>query len=225
MNLALVIGRDPSRLRELAARLTGLGLTVETCADEAILSGYPVTPRVVVWDREAPQATPGTLPPAVAAAPIRLWISAPGAAGVGAGAHSAPSAAEPDLLHALLSAGYRLPDDAECAAIPRVLHDLVDGDSAVVAELIDSLTDTGLSDLAGYRARCAEQDWAAAGTLAHRIKGTARMAGCASLTQLCAHIEAAARNGDGAAIGQLNALFEPALERLCAVLRLLRQTR
>lgn len=49
------------------------------------------------------------------------------------------------------------------------------------------------------------------------------MAGCASLTQLRERIEAAARNGDGAAIGQLNALFEPSLERLCAELRLLRQ--
>lgn len=87
MNLALVIGLNPSRLRELATRLTALGLTVETCADEAALSGYPATPRVVVWDGEAPQATPGTRPPAVAAAPIRLWNSTPGAANVGAGAH------------------------------------------------------------------------------------------------------------------------------------------
>ncbi|CAB3714596.1 Hpt domain-containing protein [Achromobacter pestifer] len=223
MNLALVIGQRPERLRELAGRLEGLGLAVDTCADAAALSGYPATPRVVLWDEDAWNAPGTALPAAVAAAPIRLRISASGTPSPGVDAVVLPSATEAALSHALLAAGYGLPEDAECAAIRQTLHDLVDGDAAIVAELIDSLLDTGQADLADYRARCDEANWIAAGSLAHRIKGTARMAGCASLVRLSERIEAASRNGIGETIIRLNVLFEPALQRLCAELSRLRQ--
>lgn len=223
MNLALVIGRRPERLRELAERLEGLGLAVDTCADTAALSDYPAAPRVVLWDEDARGVPAKAQPAAIAAAPIRLMISASGTASTDIDAVALPSATEATLSHALLAAGYSLPDDAECAAIRQTLHDLVDGDSAIVAELIDSLLDTGQADLADYRARCAEANWVAAGSLAHRIKGTARMAGCASLVRLSERVEAASRNESGETVMRLNALFEPALQKLCAELSRLRQ--
>ncbi|WP_111824558.1 Hpt domain-containing protein [Achromobacter sp. HZ01] len=225
MNLALVIGSDPGRMRELCARLENLGLVVESCPDVAAMSGYSATPRVVVWDGKSPQASAALPPAAVGEAPIRLWIAPSGSAIADDEAYRARPIADSELLPALLSAGYCLPDDRECAAISAVLHGLVDGDAAVVAELVDSLADTGLNDLAGYRACCASRDWHGAGALAHRIKGTARLAGCASLTRLCEHIEAVTRSGDGAEVERLNTLFVPALERLCAELHRLRQGR
>lgn len=225
MNLALVLGPDPARLHELSTRLEGLGLVVDTCSDATELSGYPASPRVVVWDLGLPRASAARLPAAVRAAPIHLRISPLGNAIPDIESHPASSTTESDLLQALLNAGYCLPEDSECAAIPNVLHGLVDGDSAVVAELIDSLTDTGLADLAAYRVCCADQDWTGAGTLAHRIKGTARLAGCASLTQLCEHVEAVTRNGDGAQVERLNTLFEPSLQRLCNQLHRLQLAR
>ncbi|MBB1596880.1 Hpt domain-containing protein [Achromobacter sp. UMC46] len=225
MNLALIIGRRPERLREIAERLEGLGLAADTCADSAALSGYAAEPRVVLWDDDAWDVPGQPLPAAVAAAPIRLRISASGTTAPGIDEVVVPGATEAALSRALLEAGYVLPDDAECAAIRQTLHDLVDGDPAIVAELIDSLLDTAQGDLTNYRARCAEADWAAAGSLAHRIKGTARMAGCASLIRLSERIEAASRNESGEAVMRLNVLFEPALQRLCAELSRLRLAR
>ncbi|MFY0480015.1 Hpt domain-containing protein [Achromobacter marplatensis] len=223
MNLALVIGRRPERLRELAERLEGLGLAVDTCADAAALSGYPAAPRVVLWDEDTSLEARTAVPGPVAAAPIRLKVSASGASCGDINAATLPSATEAALLQALLQAGYGLPEDSECAAIRQTLHDLVDGDSTIVAELIGSLLDTGQADLADYRARCAQANWVAAGSLAHRIKGTARMAGCASLVRISERIEAASRNESGEAVMRLNALFEPALQRLCTELSRLRQ--
>ncbi|MCY1532350.1 hypothetical protein D9M68_676210 [compost metagenome] len=50
------------------------------------------------------------------------------------------------------------------------------------------------------------------------------MAGCASLVRLSERIEAASRNESGETVTRLNALFEPALQKLCAELSRLRQT-
>lgn len=228
MNLALIIGQRPDRIRGLTASLENLGMRIDACANRQALTDYPARPQVVVWDADArDMLTDGVahdVPAAVSAASIQLWILPPDVPMPTTGIRVPPSATELQLLPALLLAGYHLPDDAECDAIPQTLNALVDGDAAVVAELIDSLLDTGQTDLADYRARCAEQNWAAAGALAHRIKGTARLAGCASLTRVCERIELAAREDGGTAVLALNALFEPALERLCTVLGRLRQT-
>ncbi|WMD20804.1 Hpt domain-containing protein [Achromobacter seleniivolatilans] len=223
MNLALIIGQRPDRLRAMSACLAGLGLATETCSGLAALQDYTGAPRVVLWDEDASDSPSAALPATVAAAPIQLWILPPSVPMTQPGIRVPPPATEAQLLSALVNAGYSLPDDAECAAISQTLHDLVDGDTAVVSELIESLFDTAKADLADYRARCAEQNWSAAGSLAHRIKGTARLAGCRSLTQLCERIEMAARLEGRTAITPLNTLFEPALDRLCAELARLRQ--
>ncbi|MGY6268313.1 Hpt domain-containing protein [Achromobacter denitrificans] len=223
MNLALLVGRPPESLRELSAHLKGLGFAIDTCTNAAVLSGRQASPRLVLWVEDMSDAPLNPLPAAVVDAPIRLLVSASTARSAEVDAIVAPPASEADLLDALLEAGYGLPDDGECAGIRQTLHDLVDGDPAIVAELIDSLLDTAQADLAGYQARCAVQGWGAAGSLAHRIKGTARMAGCISLTRLCERIEEASRAEDGDAIRRLNTLFEPALQRLCAELGNLRQ--
>lgn len=236
MNLALIIGQRAERIRSLSACLEGLGMSTDTCADGAALACYPQIPRVIVWDdegaaeRASDPAAAGTpadgTPPSESAnacvAPIQLWIAPPHVHIPAGGIRVPPPANESQLLAALLMAGYHLPDDAESNAIAQTLHDLVDGDATVVAELIDSLLDTAQTDLADYRTRCAEQNWPAAGALAHRIKGTARLAGCASLTRLCQRIERAAREEGSTTILPLNALFEPAQERLCTALGRLR---
>ncbi|QVQ26827.1 Hpt domain-containing protein [Achromobacter deleyi] len=219
MNLALIIGGRQGSLQELAGKLNGLGLQVETRPRASAIASDQALPRVLLLDEDAIDALAGPVPIRIAAAPIRLAVSASDASIQGVQAVLQPPATEEALLQALLDAGYRLPADAECAAIPGALHDLVDGDQAVVAELIDSLLSTGQTDLADYRARCAEGDWAAAGSLAHRIKGTARMAGCASLTRVCERIESASRSDAGPVVLRLNAIFTPGVQRLCNVLR------
>lgn len=225
MDLALIISRRPNRARDLGARLEGLGLQVEACADTSTLAALQRTPRVVLWDDDAPDMPKGPVPAMVMAAPthLRIWASATAPAWR-MGAILLPTASEDELLAALLDSGYALPTDVECACISSALHKLVNGDAAVVARLVDSLFSSGQADLADYRARCAEKDWTAAGSLAHRLKGTTRMAGCASLTRVCERIESASRNEPIEEFTRLNALFEPAMSRLCDELQRLRRT-
>ncbi|MFD4840392.1 Hpt domain-containing protein [Achromobacter sp. NPDC058515] len=224
MDLAVVIARRPARLRELGARLEGLGLVVETYADAAAPSSLCRVPRVVLWDEDAPDVPAGYLPGPINAAPVHLRISAAARAWVARpGAIVLPAATEGALLTALLDSGYALPADAECASISRTLHGLVNGDAAVVARLVDSLLCSGVADLASYRALCAQKNWVAAGSLAHRLKGTIRMAGCVSLARVCERVEFSILNGATADFTRLNALFEPAVRRLCAELQKLRR--
>lgn len=222
MNLALVIGERQGSLQDLAGKLNGLGLRVETRSEAAAIAPDQALPRVLLLDEDAIDARAAPLPEGLLATPIRLAVSASEAPIRGVQAVVAPPATEETLLQALLNAGYSLPADAECAAIQGTLNDLVDGDQTIVAELIDSLLSTGEVDLADYQARCEQGDWAAAGSLAHRIKGTARMAGCASLTRVCERIESASRSGAGPAVLHLNAVFTPGVQRLCNALRRLR---
>ncbi|MFD4841194.1 Hpt domain-containing protein [Achromobacter sp. NPDC058515] len=222
MNLALIIGRRQGSLQELASKLNGLGLRVETRPSVSAIAPDQAFPQVLLLDEDAIDALARPMPAGIAAAPIRLAVSASGTPIQGVQAVLQPPATEEALLRALLDAGYRLPADAECAAIKGAIHDLVDSDQAIVSELIDSLLSTGEADLAAYQARCLEGDWAAAGSLAHRIKGTARMAGCISLTRVCERIELASRSEAGSVVERLNVIFTPAVQRLCDVLRSLR---
>lgn len=219
MNLALIIGARPASVQELADKLNGLGLLVETRPGASAIAPDQALPRVLLLDEDAIDPLAGPLPISIAAAPIRLAVSAADMPIQGVQAVLQPPATEEALLQALLDAGYGLPADTECAAIQGALNDLVDGDQAVVAELTDSLLSTGETDLADYQACCVEGDWAAAGSLAHRIKGTARMAGCASLTRVCERIELACRSAAGPAVLRLNAIFTPGVQRLCNILR------
>ncbi|CAB3663839.1 Hpt domain [Achromobacter denitrificans] len=222
MNRALILGKRHARMAELAGLLDGLGLRAQLHAAD-LGAGPEARPRVLLADEDADGLQEGKLPAGVSDIPIRIAISGSGSPVPGMQAVVMPPATEASLARALLDTGYYLPADAECAAIAATLHDLVEGDSAIVGELIDSLIATGEADIAAYRARCAEGNWLAAGALAHRIKGTARMAGCASLTRLSERIEAASRAEADKLLPDLNAIFAPGVDRLCAALRELRR--
>jgi len=223
MNLALLIGQRPASLHALESKLSGLGLRVTTCSDISTPSNVSIVPRVLMLDADAGDALTRPLPASIADTPIRLAISPFGIPIAGAQQIIMPPVTEEALIRALLKAGYDLPAAAECTAIPALLHELADGDRPLVLELIDSLIESGESDLGEYQAHCAAGDWAAAGALAHRIKGTTRTVGCASLTRLCERIESAARTETGSTLMWLNQIFEPGVRRLCAALRGLKQ--
>lgn len=224
MNLALIVGQRPASLNVLGSKLNGLGLSVKMRPTLSALGSGAIAPRVLLLDADASSALVAPLPANIAAVPIRLAISPFGTPIVGVQQIISPPVTEEALIRALLKAAYHLPAEAECAAIPATLHDLADGDRLLVRELIDSLISTGESDLSEYQANCAKGDWAAAGLLAHRIKGTTRTAGCASLTRVCERIESAARAETGSALMWLNQVFEPGVRRLCTELRDLRQS-
>lgn len=224
MNLALIVGQRPASLNVLADKLTGLGLAVSMYPTISTLANSSITPQVLLLDADASDAQLESLPAHIAVAPIRLAISPFGTPVAGVPKIIRPPATEEVLIRTLLDAGYRLPAEAECSAIPTILHDLTDGDRKLVLELIDSLVITGESDLREYQAHCAEGDWAGAGLLAHRIKGTVRTAGCASLTRVCERIESAARAETGKTLTCLNQIFEPGVRRLCTELYNLRQS-
>lgn len=126
-----------------------------------------------------------------------------------------------DLLSALGAAGYQVPAHEELLRLSETLLRLVDGNTAVTAELITSLLATGESDLTEYQRECADSNWIAAGSRAHRLGGTARMSGCHTLIALCALAEKLCAHGEAVDIRQVNALLVPGAQRLCAMLRLL----
>ncbi|WYX30099.1 hypothetical protein WJ976_01095 [Achromobacter denitrificans] len=156
MNRALILGKHHARMAELAGLLDGLGLRAQLHAAD-LGAGPEARPRVLLADEDADGLQEGKLPAGVSDIPIRIAISGSGAPVPGMQAVVMPPATEASLARALLDTGYYLPADAECAAIAATLHDLVEGDSAIVGELIDSLIATGEADIAAYRARCAEE--------------------------------------------------------------------
>lgn len=224
MNLALIIGQRPATLNVLGEKLTGLGLNVSMLPNVSALGNGSIAPRVLLLDADASDALLEPLPAHIAAVPIRLAISPFGTPIAGVQRIIRPPATEEVLIRTLLDAGYRLPAEAECSAIRTILHDLTEGDGQLVLELVDSLIITAESDLDEYLAYCAKGDWAAAGSLAHRIKGTTRTAGCASLSRVCERIESAARADAGSTLKCLNQIFEPGVLHLCTALRELRQS-
>lgn len=224
MTTSLLIGRRTAGQPDLAAMMHGLGLQVITSDGASIPLPDSAASYVVVLADDALNVLAEPLLTIVARASICIAVTSTGFAGLPAmHASLAWPVSEGSLLNALLEAGYELPDGAECAGITATLHDLVDGDQAVVAELLESLIDTGVADLAAYQRCCAQGQWAAAGSLAHRIKGTARMAGSISVAQVCERMESAARNDGAATVLLLNALFIPSVRRLCDALSALRR--
>ncbi|GAB1576321.1 Hpt domain-containing protein [Bordetella petrii] len=126
------------------------------------------------------------------------------------------------IAAALANSGYLLPLPGECPAIGRHISGLVEGDTAIISQLVASLMDTTSADLLGFQQACADQHWEEARARAHRIKGTAHMAGTASLARLSQRIEALAAQGQGETLRALHAIYVPAVERVLAALAALK---
>lgn len=82
-------------------------------------------------------------------------------------------------------------------------------DAAVRAALLAGNT----ADLAALRVAVARADWQAAHTIAHRIKGAARMVSADAVAAGCEALEAACRDGDAAGVAAAMAQLVPALAR------------
>lgn len=224
MSRALVLGPAGELRRELATQLAALGLGVTSLQQLARKDRERVRgARVLVFCRTAAAQYPSAeqLRDYGLAQAVLLAVDAADGAPVLAGAALAAPVHDTDLLGALTAAGYEVPAHEELLRLSDTLLRLVDGNTAVTAELVTSLLATGESDLHDYQRECADRHWANAGSRAHRLGGTARMSGCHTLIALCARAEALCAQGDAAGILVVNTLLVPGVQRLCAMLRLL----
>ncbi|MDM9560295.1 MULTISPECIES: Hpt domain-containing protein [Bordetella] len=126
------------------------------------------------------------------------------------------------IATALANSGYLLPLPGECPAIGQHISGLVEGDTAIIAQLVASLIDTTSADLLCFKQACAAQHWQEVRARAHRIKGTAHMAGTASLARLSQRIEVLAEQQQADTLRALHAIYVPAVERVLAVLAALK---
>jgi len=131
--------------------------------------------------------------------------------------HLADCQDEIALATALADAGFMLPLPTE-SEIESQIGQLVDGDAAIMAELIASLLDTNQTDLRDLRQACESRCWSTACVSAHRIKGTAHLVGAASLAALSQSMEAYAKKDHADAVLALAALYLPAVARLSQTL-------
>ncbi|MBO9357425.1 hypothetical protein GG851_25805 [Bordetella petrii] len=157
-------------------------------------------------------------------------VAVPGAIVLTSGVASAQPAAargrlplpvtEASLAAALAAAGYAVPLPAHEAILQHV-GQLVDCDAEVTAELVASLLATNRVDLHKLRDACAAGRWPDVRASAHRIKGTAHLAGAAALAALSLRVETLAQQGQGETVRALMLLYEPAVERLSQALAIL----
>ncbi|RBL86296.1 hypothetical protein DDE05_11320 [Streptomyces cavourensis] len=184
---ALVLGPSSDLTRRLAAQLSVLGLAVITLHQLARKDAERVRgARVVVFCQLAAEQYPDARQLHDYGIGQAILLAMGGATGTATPLHAtlATPVRDADLLGALATAGYQAPAEQELAKVNETLLRLVNGNTAVTAELVSSLLVTALSDLADYQRECAERNWVAASARAHRLAGTARMAGCATLTAL-----------------------------------------
>ena len=218
---AVILSSRPGWAAEsgLADTLPGLGLSAHQApwpvAAPAASRGYIVAFIQLAAGDAAPD--PGQLRRAGLSGAIVLTCGTVSAGPPPAHPHLADPVDEGALAAALAGAGYVLPLPAG-PAIGRHVSQLVDNDPAVTAELIASLLDTNQSDLHHFQQACAAQCWPDVRACAHRIKGTAHMAGAAALAALSQRIETLARQGRGDTVLALAALYTPAVERLSRTL-------
>ena len=176
--------------------------------------GLPGTPRgvanyaVAIAVRAPGQAAPD------AAAWARAGLAGAVTLALGIGDDPRQPIAEDAVARALALAGFRLPLPGECDAIAAHVGRLVGGNVAVMAELVASLLATNRADVRGFRQACAAGRWADARGRAHRIKGTALLAGTASLARLGQRIETLAGQGQGDTVRALALLYVPAAQQL-----------
>jgi len=178
------------------------------------VAGLPVTPRgganyaVAIAVRAPSQAAPD------AAAWARAGLAGAITLTLGIGDDLRQPVAEGAVARALALAGFRLPLPGECDAIAAHVGGLAGGHAAVTAELVASLLATNRADVHGFQRACAAGRWTDARRSAHRIRGTALMAGTASLARLGQRIEILAGQGQGDTVRALALLYVPAAHQL-----------
>lgn len=219
---ALVLGPASDLTRRLAAQLAVLGLGVISLQhlvrkDAERIRGA----RVVVFCQLAAEQYPDArqLHDYGIGQAILLAMDGPAHAATPLHGTLAAHGSDTELIGALATAGYQSPTDEELASVNETLLRLVNGNVAVTAELVSSLLATAASDIDDYQRECADSNWIAASARAHRLAGTARMAGCPTLTALSTRAESLCAEGDTANIRALNRLLVPGIERLCTTLR------
>ena len=89
-----------------------------------------------------------------------------------------------------------------------VLKTLVGDDPAVIREFLRDFRISAAEIAAELKAACNSAQAAQAETLAHRLKSAARSMGALALSELCAEMEQAGKNGDMEALATLLPRFE-----------------
>ncbi|GEM_PF-1318858 len=226
---ALVLGTANDLTRRLGAQLSALGLGVVNLPQLARKDAPRVRgARVVVFCQLPAEQYPDARQVLDYGIGQAIWLAMGRDAGIeiATPVHATLDipVREADLIGALASAGYLAPADLELAHINETLLRLVSGNRTVTAELVSSLLATAASDINDYRRECADRHWIAASSRAHRLAGTARMAGCDTLTALSIRAESLCAQGDVEDVQALNRLLVPGVERLCLALRQLEAT-
>ena len=134
-----------------------------------------------------------------------------------------PAAAADSFMAASAADGTPAPGPHRAPAAlavfdPTILKRLVGDDPAIIAELLDDFGQAlvvGSQDLARTGA---DEGWAEAGEIAHRLKSSARSVGALALGDCCDRIEQAVEAGDIAAIGAAMLAFHVARLAVSAVL-------
>jgi len=114
------------------------------------------------------------------------------------------------MLHRWLP-GVAAPADASRPAMPvdtGVLRALVGDDPAVLRGLLHDFRATAAAMVAELRDAVAAGQPGAAGTVAHKLKSSARAVGAVTLGELCEAVEQAGRTGDLSAVSPLLAGIE-----------------
>jgi len=223
----LLLGATDDLTHHLAAQLSVLGLGVVSLPQLARKDAMRVRgARVVVFCQLSTEQYPDARQVHDYGIGQAIWLALAGATQTAAPVHATLQmpVRDADLIGALASAGYQAPADLELANINETLLRLVNGNRVVTAELVSSLLTTAESDIVDYRRECADRHWIAAGARAHRLAGTARMAGCDTLTALSIRAESLCAQGDIDDVMALNQLLVPGVERLCSALRELHAT-
>lgn len=148
--------------------------------------------------------------------PLRIATTrAPGhAPGLGFDAVLPEPLAERDLAACLLRNDFNPVTAEEARAFPDVLCALADGDRDFIGELVQSLVQTNREDLQAMIAARADGRWDDIASLAHRIKGSARLLKCESMVAVCAYLESLCRAGNVDAAAPVVDVLAPAVTYL-----------
>ncbi|MCU0870007.1 MAG: Hpt domain-containing protein, partial [Burkholderiales bacterium] len=110
------------------------------------------------------------------------------------------------------------PDSALPTLDLTVLRQLVGGDETAVRELVDAFAESSPAQVAALAAALGAGDRAQVASLAHRLKSAARSVGALALGDLCALIEADAREPRARALqhwaGSLESAFDAVLDHM-----------